>query len=290
MTNRIEAPRAFAIVLGCGDIGSAVAVSLQAAGYAVVLVDEADPSWHRRGMAFTNAWYIGTAELENECACFCGSLKSIPSVISRNMIAATTWSWRNVAAALEPAVLVDARGEKRCGAEPLRGRVPLTIGIGSAFAEGERVDIAIEPRSPILGASHASGIVSRRAADGNAGAGDAVSVASTVEAQRRGRFMTERRIGEIVRAGQAVGGIGNEAVKAPVGGMLLGLAARGARIEPGDTLIEVDPDGVVHRCYGVGPGPRQIAEDVLSALTARLDRTRARIPRPDAWVGTTLSS
>ena len=92
MTTQASFSRSAAIVLGCGEVGSAVALALHQAGLAVVLVDEADPAWHRRGMAFTNAWYVGTAELEGEGACFCASLKSIPSVLARRMIAATTWS------------------------------------------------------------------------------------------------------------------------------------------------------------------------------------------------------
>ena len=95
-------------------------------------------------MAFTNAWYVGNAELENEGACFCASLKSMPSILARRMIAATTWSWPGVAAALEPVLLVDARGRKRRGSDVLRGRIPLTIGIGSGFVDGENVDVAIE--------------------------------------------------------------------------------------------------------------------------------------------------
>ena len=82
----------------------------------VVLVDEADPAWHRRGMAFTNAWYVGNAELDGEGACFCASLKSIPSVLAP-MIAATTWSWPGVAGALDAAVLVDTRQRRRRGSE-----------------------------------------------------------------------------------------------------------------------------------------------------------------------------
>ena len=81
--------------------------------------------------------------------------------------------------------------------------------------------------------------------------------------------MTERRIGEEVRPGQIVGGFGNEAVAAPAGGVLLGLAARGARIEPGDTLVEVDADGVADRCFGVPEGPRRLAAKVTSALVDR---------------------
>ena len=94
-------------------------------------------------MAFTNAWYLGNAELEGEGACFCASLKSMPSILARRMIAATTWSWPSVAAALRPVLLVDARGRKRRGSDSSRGRVPLTIGIGAGFVDGELVDVAI---------------------------------------------------------------------------------------------------------------------------------------------------
>ena len=143
----------------------------------MALVDEADPAWHRRGMAFTNAWYLGNAELDGEGACFCASLKSMPSILARRMIAATTWSWQGIAAAFATTVLIDARRFKRRGEALLRGRVPITIGIGAERAELER--------------------------------------SSTIEADRHGRFMTERRIGDTVRTGEIVGGIGTDAVKAP---------------------------------------------------------------------------
>lgn len=260
MTNQASFPRTVAIVLGCGDVGSAVALALHQAGLAVVLVDEADPAWHRRGMAFTNAWYTGNAELESEGACFCASLKSIPSVLARRMIAATTWSWPGVAAALEPAVLVDARGKRRRGSEVLRGRVPLTIGIGSGFVEGDNVDATIEMPLEIQDGLDAECPPSR----GNEI--DAGAAGCKVAAPRHGRFMTGRRIGETVHVGQIVGGLGNQAIMAPAGGVLVGLAARGARIEPGDTLVEVDPGGIAHRCYGVSGAARRVAAGVLSAL------------------------
>lgn len=267
MTIRTPLPRSLAIVLGCGDIGSAVAVALHGANYSVVLIDEADPAWHRRGMALTDAWYVGNAELDGEGACFCASVKSIPSVLARRMIAATTWSWPGVASTLGPAVLVDTRGRRRRGTEILLGRVPMTIGIGRDFASGENVDMAIEFTFEFApGADHAParGRTSNATEPENGNAADGI-----VAAARHGRFMTERRIGESVRVGQIVGGLGNEAIAAPANGVLLGLSARGARIEPGDTLVEVDPSGVVHHCYGVGEGARRIAERVLSVLTHR---------------------
>lgn len=272
MTTQASFPRSAAIVLGCGEVGSAVALALHQAGLAVVLVDEADPAWHRRGMAFTNAWYVGTAELEGEGACFCASLKSIPSILARRMIAATTWSWPGVAAGLHPALLVDARGRRRRGTEVLRGHVPVTIGIGPGFVDGENVDVALELCAGNEGGSGGLRADNAEAVDANPPFGVARSVTCTVEAPRHGRFITERRIGEYVRVGQVVGGLGNEIIKAPGSGVLLGLTARGARIEPGDTLVEVDGAGVAHRCHGVGAGPRQVASRLLCALGERQNK------------------
>ena len=257
-----------AIVLGCGDVGSAIAVALHQADLAVVLVNEADPAWHRRGMAFTNAWYVGTAELESAGACFCASLKSIPSILGRRMIAATTWSWPGVAAALEPVLLVDARGRRRRGSEVLRGRVPLTIGIGSDFVDGEIVDAAIATPSAVPMGTGRHEVERGPLEDNNWHATHGSMAGIAVEATRHGRFMTERRIGDAVRVGQIVGGLGNEVIKAPAGGVLLGLAARGARIEPGDPLVEVDTEGIAHRCYGISEGPRRVAACVVSALAS----------------------
>jgi xanthine dehydrogenase accessory factor len=289
MMKEASSPRPVAIVLGCCDVGSAVALALHQAGLAVVLVDEADPAWHRRGMAFTNAWYIGNAELESEGACFCASLKSIPSVLSRRMIAATTWSWPGVAAALKPAMLVDARGRKRRGSEVLRGRLPLTIGVGSGFVGGENVDVAIEISTGSPCGSSGQEAEWLQPKQDERGSRDDFAVSCVIEAPRHGRFMTERRIGDIVRVGQIVGGLGNQAIAAPADGVLLGLAARGARIEPGDTLVEVDPSGIAYRCYGVSEGSRRIASGVLAVLAARGSRGGERPIRTNVVVAAPLT-
>jgi xanthine dehydrogenase accessory factor len=276
--SQFSTPRDVAIVLGSSDVGSAVALALHASGLSVVLVDEADPAWHRRGMAFTDAWYVGNAGLDGTGSCFCASVKSMPSVLARGLIAATTWSWPGVAGALRPAVLVDARGRKRRGSDALLGRVPITFGIGPGFIEGENVDIAIElPPAPAGEAG-----VARNEREIDAVPGPRSEGCSTVETARHGRFVTECRIGDSVRAGQIVGGLGNEAIVAPATGVLLGLAARGARIEPGDTLVEIDRAGTAHRCYGVAEDSRRIAEVVVAALAARRGPGRESRSRDDA--------
>jgi len=126
--------RGIAIVLGSGTNGSAIACGLHADGLGVVIIDRADPSCPYRGMAFSDAWFLGTCELDALSACFCASVRSIPTVLRRRMIAATTWSWRGVAEALGADVLVDTRGSDARSA--LRTCFPLTRTAGNDQLSG----------------------------------------------------------------------------------------------------------------------------------------------------------
>jgi len=110
------------VVLGCDDVGSAIARTLHGSGAAVVLIDDADPPWAPRGMSYTDAWYAGGATLERVDACFCGSVRGLPAVLARgDMIAATTWSAPGVAATLRLVAVVEARpGCAKCRAQPAR--------------------------------------------------------------------------------------------------------------------------------------------------------------------------
>ena len=106
--------RPVVIVVGCDDVGSAIARGLHVGGAAVVLIDEADPPWPRRGMSYADAWYVGGATLADVDACFCASVKSIPAVLDRgDTIAATTWSLHGIAVALQPIAFVDSRAIAR---------------------------------------------------------------------------------------------------------------------------------------------------------------------------------
>jgi len=60
-----------------------------------------------------------------------------------------------------------------------------------------------------------------------------------------------------------------DAVTAPTAGVLLGLPARGARIEPGDIVVEVDPIAASCHCLGVSDTLRSVATNVVSMVDNR---------------------
>ena len=232
------------IVLGGHTIGTAVAIAARRAGYGVVVCDVVDPPWTRRGQSFTNAWYLGNAEVDGEGAQFCASVKTIPSVLERrNMVAATTWSWQGVAAALPARVLVDTRADG--DGAMMRNLVPeglLTVCVGRAD-DGAHLHVATDD------------------------VGDEGRIAA-VTASGSGRFATARRIGDRVLAGETVGAIGNASIMAPCAGVLLGLSARGARVTAGQRVVEVDPAGIPARCFQSDARSCVIAERVTAALAA----------------------
>ena len=248
-------PRLVAIVLGCDEVGSAVAHRLHRDGFAVVLIDIVDPPWPRRGMAFTDAWYAGTAQLSAVAAVFCGSVRSIPSVLDRSLaVAATTWSWAGVAASLSPVAMVETRppSARRTPLDRTTAPPLLTIEVVPGAITGPEFDIAI--RSP----PHQS-IRDR-----------------VLYAPCAGRFGTARAIGEAVRAGDTVGSIGHLPIIAPIDGCLRGLAARGARLRAGGELVEIDPRADPTRCFGLDERSIAIASGVSEAL--RSERSPFRAP------------
>jgi len=250
VSNRRD-PREVAIVIGCGDIGSAIAHALHTAGFAVVLTDHVDPPWSRRGMTFTNAWYVGNAEVEGAAACFCASVRTIATLLAQRLIAATTWSWAGIAEALPPTLVVDARMQTDRSPAVLLGSAVVTVGVGTGFLPGVHVDLVIDAHDT-------------EPPD--------VDERLIVRADGPGWFMTSHRIGARVHAGEVVDHLGRQPIVAPADGVFRGLAARGARVHPGVVVIEVDPRGDSASCFGLGQRQRRIAANLMNALAAHAAR------------------
>jgi xanthine dehydrogenase accessory factor len=267
--NARRAREATAIVLGCDAIASSVAHGLHRAGWSVVLVDDIDPPAVYRGLSFANAWYLGSAEVAGVAACFCSSLKSIPSMLHRHdLVAATSWSWRAVATLVGPEIIVDARVERGMR-DALLARAPAgvtTIGCGPGFTAAVDVDMAVDASHALAGRWTRAGALS--AAPGDPPTLGGAGVERFVTAPRTGRMRTRCRIGDRVSTGDDLGDVNGAPLAAPIDGVLRGLAARGARVDGGRIVAEVDPRGVVEHCHGLDERGMRVAGGILTALDA----------------------
>ena len=171
----------------------------------------------------------------------------------------------DVLAALLPDVLVDARMRKRARPEDQRGLAPLTIGLGPNFVARQTVDLAIETQwGDALGAVVREGAT--RPLGGEPRSFDGHARDRFVYAPAGGVLRTQAQIAQRVAEGEVVATIGDEELRAPLAGVLRGLAHDGVPVQAGAKVLEVDPRGDLTKVFGIGPRPRRIAEGVLEAI------------------------
>jgi xanthine dehydrogenase accessory factor len=251
------------IVLGSGDVGSAVAHRLFRNGLRTILVDVPAPAGSRRGMAFTDAFFDGEATLEGVVARLT-SLDGLAALLERGIeipaVAAVDPEHPGAAAD----VLIDARMRKRTTPTLLRGRAPLVIGLGPGFVAGSNVDVAIETSWSAPGRIVRAGPTLPLSGEPRDLGGHGRD--RYVAAPASGRFVTGMAIGDRVRQGEPVAAIGNLVLAAPLDGILRGLTRDGVHVQREAKVIEVDPRGRPEDARGIGERPGAIADGVLAAV------------------------
>ena len=256
------------LVRGVGDVGSAVAVVLFRAGYAVALHDEPAPATPRRGMAFADAVFDGWATLDGLTAVRVKTPAELRRALNtRDVVPVAPMPIGAVIEATAWSAVIDARMRKRMVPERQRSIAPLTIGLGPNFVAGETVDLAIETMwGDRLGEIIEAGATLPLGGEPRPIGG--VGRARFVYAPDGGRFRTGARIGDRVEENAVVATINEIALRAPIGGVLRGLTRSGVEVACRTKVIEVDPRGDPAAAFGLGERPRRIAEGVLKALAS----------------------
>lgn len=269
MTAVSDCRGAIILVRGIGDVGSAVAISLLRAGYCVAIHDGPTPAAPRRGMAFADAMFDGSAALDGVVAKRFDSFDAfVGAVGKRELLPVTALPFADVVTAAKWSVLVDARLRKRSHPEQQVGLAALTLGLGPNFVAGENVDLAIETSwGDRLGAVISHGPTMALAGEPRpiAGVGRARFVYAPVE----GCFETAARIGDPVVEGQPIARIGNATLCAPLAGIIRGLTHNGVPVSIAAKVLEIDPRGDPSAAFGMGERPKRIAEGVCLAIATR---------------------
>jgi len=253
------------LVLGAGDVGSAVAHRLFAAGYPVVIHDAPAPATSRRGMAFADAIFDGRAGLSGVTAVRVDDPAALTSILrERAVVPVVVFPLAAALAALGPNVLIDARMRKRAVPDSLRGLAPLTVGLGPGFVAGTTVDVAVETSWDAPGAVVDYGATLPLAGEPRPLDGHARD--RYVYAPVDGVLRTDHRIGDVVTAGATVAEIDGTPLAAPLDGRLRGLTRDGVAVVSGTKVIEVDPRRERAVVTGIGERPAKIADGVLVAV------------------------
>ncbi|MGA1207791.1 MAG: hypothetical protein ACO31Z_08525, partial [Litorivicinaceae bacterium] len=261
-----KAPDSGVLIFGLSDVASAVAHGLVTAGFRVVMVQPTPPTAHRRGMAFTDAYWDEVAILDGIC---CHRLATFAA-----------WSTLDTPPALSLVteevplpnhrfpIVIDARMQKRKTPPDLRPLAGCVIGLGPGFAVGQNCHIAIETSwGDQLGMVITEGATAPLSGEPRPIEGHGRE--RLLYAPEAGLWQTPYQIGDPVEAGTWVGAVNQQSLVAPLSGVLRGLTRSGLEVAARTKLVEVDPRGEQAVLRGLGERPKRIAAGVLSALAIR---------------------
>jgi hypothetical protein len=260
-----------ALILGTGDIASAIARELFLMDWGVVMLrDEAVPVL-RRGMAFDDALEDGVAELDGVWGARAASSEMVPAlaqgreavVVARLDTAVAIGICRGTVN-----ILIDARMRKYAPSADLRPLAGCAIGVGPGFVAGETVDVAIETLP-----NQEGGVVMRGPTA--TPTGQSVPLGGAKEerfacATTAGSWEPMVALGTWADAGAILGNLAGRKILAPISGRVRGIVrpmpngiARGAK------LVEIDPrPNAPHS--GVPPRASRIASGARRAIGALL--------------------
>ncbi|HZR98936.1 MAG TPA: hypothetical protein VFE37_09530 [Chloroflexota bacterium] len=259
--------RATALVKGGGELGTATAVALWRAGWRVIVGELPRPTVLRRQLSLAEAAFTGCVIREGVRAFRVASparaykLAQTPAVIPLYV-----GPLAPLVAAVSPALVVDARMRRGLPSERQRGEAALVVGLGPDLRAGEHVDFVVETcPGPDLGQIITDGTARPHAPLSRAPGSLAEEY---VRAACAGRWRTERTIGEVVAAGDALGWLDGTPLYAPIAGSLRGLVHDDIAVPAGLKLAGVHPGDWQRKEAGIGFRAATVAASVV-ALAAR---------------------
>ena len=290
------------LILGGGELGSAVAHRLARAGMQVVIVDLARPTCIRRAVCFATALTRGSIRVEGVGAARAASIAGAPAIARSGRIPVLALEGEagvpvaRMARALGARFVVDARMLKRAGAISRRS-APLVIGLGPGLRAGRDAHVIVETnRGHNLGR-----LILKGTAEPNTGRPAEIGGRAServVRAPVAGVFKCRVEIGKMVRKGQIVGKVaprrmeegarrgtfqavkqpgvrggnrklrddGGIPVRASIQGLLRGLIADHSRVGRGQKIGDIDPRGLAVDPFTISDKGRAVAGGVLEAI------------------------
>ena len=257
------------LIKGAGEVASGIAHEAYRAGYLVYMTEIPAPLAVSRATCFSDAIFDGSITIEGVTAVLTPlSASKIDAMWQEGKIPVLVDPDAVVINLLPPDVLVDARMLKKA-ADTRISDAALVIGIGPGFYAGRDVHVLIESndRTGNMGKLIFQG-------ESEANTGEPIPVGGltsqrVIWAPVDGTFKSDFKIGDAVSAGQAVGSIDGNEIKAPLGGHLRGLIRSGVAVTRGVKLLEVDHLNAPEEFFRIRPKMVVLGKAVIQAINER---------------------
>jgi xanthine dehydrogenase accessory factor len=269
---KLETNHPLAVLRGGGDIATGVAWRMVHAGFAVVVLELAEPLTVRRTVALSSAVRMGTVDIEG--------LRGLLFTDAREAVDAAQLATANgraevpvlvcpslaefVGKASQPQVIVDARLAKR-NLDTTMNEAEVVIGLGPGFTAGVDVHAVVETNR----GHHLGRVFWNGSAEPDTGIAAVVGgrgAERVLRAPSNGSVHWTTAIGDAVREGQLLGTMADgTALHAPFTGVLRGLIADSVAITKGLKIGDIDPKCGPSACFEISDKALAIGGGVVEA-------------------------
>lgn len=252
------------LIRGGGDLGSGIAYRLFTIGWNVVITETEQPFVLRRSVAFANAIYESSMQVEGITAHKIQTSQQISGLLQKRLIPVLISPNQYIFSEFKPDVVVDARMLKKFVDYKL-SNAPIIIGLGPGFIVEKNCHAVVEThRGHYLGRAIYSG---QAIADtGMPGRVASISGERVIRAPADGVIQSDANLGDLFSEGEIIGYVGNEPFKAPFDGCLRGLMHNGIQVEKGLKIGDLDPRKDPEMINYISDKSLAVAGGVLEAI------------------------
>lgn len=257
------------IVRGGGDIATGTIMKLYHSGFPVLILETENPSAIRRNVAFSEAVYQGSQNVEGTVCHLAKDAMDAKALLEAGELTLLIDPEGACLQEFRPLALVDGILAKR-NLGTHRGMAPITVALGPGFTAGVDADAVIETqRGHNLGRVLYSGTAAPNTGiPGKIGGFDKERV---IHSPAAGILRNVASITDTVHKGQTIAVIetpeGDVNVEATLDGLLRGLIRDGYPVTKGFKIADIDPRASEYEnCFTVSDKARCIAGGVLEAI------------------------
>jgi xanthine dehydrogenase accessory factor len=254
------------IVRGAGDLATSVILMLHNAGHRVIALDIEKPTVIRRTVAFGEAMYEGTIEVEGVKGVLTAKedLEKITALLDEGIVPLVVDPDATLIQKLHPYIVVDAILAKvNIGTK--KDDAPLVLALGPGFTAGIDCDAVIETmRGHDLGRVLTEGQTQPNT--GTPGVIGGYGKERVIKSPAEGIFSSNHKIGDLVEKGDIIAGVDGVPVQTVISGKLRGLLHSGLPVTVGFKVADVDPRGASVDHLHCSDKGRTIGGGVLQAV------------------------
>lgn len=257
------------IVRGGGDLATGTIYKLYKSGFSVLVLEIETPSTIRRNVAFSEAVYQGTQQVEDVICILADSLEKAKELLKEGKLVMLIDSEGASIKELKPFAVVDGiLAKKNLGTH--KGMAPVTVALGPGFIAGEDVDAVIETkRGHNLGRVLLQGSAAPNT--GIPGIIEGYGKERVIHSPTKGILRNVSKITDMVHAGETIAVVetknGFVPIKATINGLLRGLIRDGYPVAKGFKIADIDPRADEYdNCFTISDKARCIAGGVLEAI------------------------